>query len=211
MVRAVWTRFGMAVVLLTAMSCGGGNPAGPPSSSNTSTTPTPVAAATATPRPTAACTQGLCEAPTTNTNPPARIFVKVFQVLKPNGDVAPCGENDPAAPGGPAPFTFYGFAAIPVGYRVVLDATAFDAANKPTNADCDKNEHCINWRQEDGADLIGGYSEGHIFQPKFNAIGEGDFQIQAEMLNNGSRVRSPWFWLKFVERESQSPCGGPSR
>jgi hypothetical protein len=210
MVRDV-LRFGSLAVSLAFLSCGGGS-SGPTTPVDSPTTSSqPPAASTATPRPTPTlppCTQGLCEAPTTNTAPPTRIFVKVFQVLKPNGDPAPCSGDDPAAPGGPAPFTFYGFAAIPVGYRVVIDATAFDSNNKPTNSTCETDSHCINWRLEDGAELIENFSTGlNIFQPRFKVIGAGNYQIQAEMLNNGNRVRSTWFWLKFVDDPSSSPCG----
>jgi len=208
--RTFWRQLGSLALPLALFSCGGGggtgNPVAPPTSSVQ-----PPAASTATPVPTPTrppCTQGLCEDPTTNTAPPTRIFVKVFQVLKPNGDPAPCSGEDPSEPGGPAPFTLYGFAAIPVGYRVVIDATAFDNNNKATNSNCGTDERCINWRQEDGSELIDNFSTGsNIFQPRFRVTGAGDYQIQAEMLNNGNRVRSPWFWLRFVDNPAQSPCG----
>ena len=198
-----------AFVALAAAYCGG-SPAGPGGSGDP--TPTPTSAPTTAPRATPTpppCTQGLCEAPVTNTNPPSRIHVKVFLVFKPNGDVAPCGGEDPAAPGGPGPLTYYGFAPIPVGYRVAIDATPFDRDGKPTNGKCnDDPAGCINWRQEDGSELIADYTQGHIFQPKFRVAGAGDFQIQAEMRDDqNNRVRSPWFWLKFVDDPSQSPCG----
>jgi hypothetical protein len=208
--RGIGRSLALLALPLMLLSCGGGggstNPVAPPTTGSQ-----PPAASTATPVPTPTpppCTQGLCEAPTTNTAPPTRIFVKVFQVLKPNGDPAPCSGEDPSAPGGPAPFTIYGFAPIPVGYRVVIDATAFDSNNKATNSDCATNASCINWRQDAGSELIDNFTAGsNIFQPKFYVTGAGDYQLQAEMLNNGNRVRSPWFWLKFVDSPSQSPCG----
>ena len=201
-------RFALILLTASAAACGG-SPAGPDSGTPT---PTPTAAPTTAPVPTPTpipCTQGLCETPVTNTNSPARIHVKVFLVFKPDGEIAPCSGEDPAAPGGPAPFTVYGFAPIPVGYRVVLDATPFDRFDKPTNGKCTADPvSCINWRQEDGSDRIVDYSQGHIFQPKFRVAAAGDFQIQAEMRDDqNGRIRSPWFWMKFVDDPSQSPCG----
>jgi hypothetical protein len=198
---------GTAAFLST--SCGGGSPVEPVAVTPAPTaTATPAPATGPTPTPAPCVVAGTCEAPTTNTNPPTRVELRVFLVRKPDGDPAPCSEADPAAPGGPAPNTRYWFAPIPVGYRVTIDATAFDQFNKPTNHDCrDDNRGCLDWRLQDGQGLIEEFSSGHIFQPKFLVTGAGDFQIQAEMYNNGSRVRSPWMWLKFVADRSQSPCG----
>jgi hypothetical protein len=131
----------------------------------------------------------------------------MYQVRKPNGDAAPCLNEDPVASGAPAPNTRYWFAPVPVGYFVKLDATAFDQFNKPTNSDCsEENRGCITWRLEDGQELIDQFGYGHIFQPTFHITGAGDFQIQAEMYNNGSRVRSAWYWMKFVDNPALSPC-----
>ena len=206
-------RFALAVAVAVSVSCGG-SPAGP---ENGSPTPTPAATAvpTAGPTPTPApcVAAGTCEAPVTNTNPPTRIEIRMYQVRKPNGDAAPCQNEDPTAPGTPLgdANVRYWFAAIPVGYRVKLDATAFDRFNKPTNGSCtdangQENRSCINWRLGHGAHLIDEYSTGHIFQPTFRIIGEGDFQIQAEMIVNGDRVRSPWYWMNFVSNPAASPC-----
>jgi len=57
-----------------------------------------------------------------------------------------------------------------------------------------------------GEDLIDEYNTGHIFQPTFRIARAGDFQIQAEMYNDGSRVRSPWYWMSFVADPAESPC-----
>jgi hypothetical protein len=150
---------------------------------------------------------GKCEDPTTNTQPPVDIHIRMYLVRKPDGDAAPCLNEDPVAPGGPAPNTRYWFAPIPVGYRVKLDATAYDRFNKPTNSDCsEENRGCITWRFGDGENLIDDYNAGHIFQPTFRVIGAGDFQIQAEMYNNGNKVRSPWYWMSFVSNPAESPC-----
>ena len=203
-------RFVLLFVWPVLLSCGG-SPTTPPTENPPPGPPLTNPTAATTPRPTATpppCVQaGSCEAPTTNTNPPTRIEIRMYQVRKPNGDAAPCLNEDPVAPGGPAPNTRYWFAPVPVGYRVKLDATAFDQFNKPTNHDCsDDNKGCITWRFGEGEELIDEYGLGHIFQPTFRVAGAGDFQIQAEMYNNGSRVRSPWYWMSFVDNASESPC-----
>jgi len=137
----------------------------------------------------------------------------MYQVRKPDGDAAPCLNEDTVAPGSPLgePNVRYWFAPVPVGYRVKLDATAFDRFNKPTNSNClnadgSENRSCISWRLGFGEHLIDEYNTGHIFQPTFRIIGAGDFQIQAEMYNNGDRVRSPWYWMNFTDVASESPC-----
>jgi hypothetical protein len=198
-----------------SISCGG-SPSGPDGNGGPTTGPNPTtggnpAAPTATPRPCVA--DGTCEAPTTSTTRPTRIEIRMYQVRKPNGDAAPCLNEDPVAPGTPLgdANVRYWFASVPIGYRVKLDATAFDASNKPTNGQCtdaggNENRSCINWRLGHGEQLIDEYNTGHIFQPTFRVIGEGDFQIQAEMIYNGERIRSPWYWMNFTSNPSQSPC-----
>ena len=204
-------RYALVFAVAASFSCGGGSPTDPGTN-----TPPPVTGGGATPTPAARPTPNLCstcEAPVTNSNPPARIEIRMYQVRKPNGDAAPCLNEDAVAPGNPIgeANTRYWFAPIPVGYTLKLDATAFDRFNKPTNSDCikpngEENRACITWRFGHGEHLIDSYSLGHIFQPTFRVTGEGDFQIQAEMYDNGSRVRSPWYWMNFTADASQSPC-----
>jgi hypothetical protein len=197
----------VASLLVGSISCGGS----PSSPEDGTPTPRPAGAAAPTARPTATprpcVVDGTCEAATVNTNPPTEIRLRMYLVRKPNGDAAPCLNEEPVAPGQPAPNTRYWFAPIPVGYRVKLDATAFDRFGKPTNHDCsEENRGCITWRFGVGEELIDEYNTGHIFQPTFRIIRAGDFQIQAEMYNNGSRVRSPWWWMSFVDNPAESPC-----
>ena len=204
----------VGAMLVGSISCGG-SPSGP-DGDNANPTPRPVggvatAAPTATPKPCVIAGSG--EAETTNTNPPVRIHIRMYQVRKPNGDAAPCLNEDPVAPGNPLgdPNTRYWFAPVPIGYTVKVDATAFDRFDKPTNSDCtnergEENRACLTWRFGVGQDLIDGINMGHLFQPTFHVIGSGDFQIQAEMYNNGSRVRSPWYWMRFTDRPAESPC-----
>lgn len=202
-------RLTLAFAVVVSLSCGssptdpGGNTPPPAGAGGTS----PTAAPTATPKPCVAA--GTCEAEVTNTNPPTRIEIRMYQVRKPNGDAAPCLNEDPVAPGTPLgdANVRYWFAPVPVGYTVKLDATAFDRFNKPTNSNCsEENRGCINWRLGFGQQLIDNYSTGHIFQPTFKVIGEGDFQIQAEMMNGTDRVRSPWYWMNFTSNPAESPC-----
>jgi hypothetical protein len=81
-------------------------------------TPTPLPIATPTPAPTPTpCTQGLCEEPTTNTNKPVRLTLRIYSVVNPGGQwIQGVTEKD----------------AIPVSYTVTVDATAKDAANDDT-------------------------------------------------------------------------------
>jgi hypothetical protein len=200
----------VSALLVGSISCGG-SPSGPEETATPTPRPggstAPTAGPTATPNPCVAA--GSCEAPTTNTNPPTEIRMRMYLVRKPDGDAAPCLNEEPVATGHPLndPNTRYWFAPIPVGYRVKLDATAYDRFGKPTNHDCsEENRGCITWRFGVGEDLIDEYNTGHIFQPTFKIIGAGDFQIQAEMYNDGSRVRSPWYWMSFVVNPAESPC-----
>lgn len=80
--------------------------------------PTPLPAPTPAPEPTPTpCTAGLCEAPTTNTNPPVRLTLRLYFVTNDSGIFVPgFTEQD----------------EIPVGYRVTIDATAKDKENQDT-------------------------------------------------------------------------------
>jgi hypothetical protein len=98
---------------------GGGSPAAPPLPSPTpAPTPTPAPVATPTPEPTPTpCVYGLCEAPTTNTNPVARVNLHIFTVQDRNFELIPDWPlNKP----------------IPVGYTIKLDVTGKDEHGQET-------------------------------------------------------------------------------
>jgi hypothetical protein len=123
-------RLGVAAVLAVCSACGGaasplaatqaagllaaGTPTPAPSPSPA--TPAPVVAPTPTPTPTP-CTQGLCEEPTTNTNPPVRLTLRIYTVVNGAGQqISGITEES----------------AIPLGLTVTVDATAKDEGNKDT-------------------------------------------------------------------------------
>src|SRR4249920_1795142 len=86
---SVGRAFTLGLIVLAA-ACGGGNSS--PSTPSTPVptpkpTPTPDPNPTPTPDPSATpCTVGLCEAPTTNTEPVVRVILKFFQLFDRNGD-----------------------------------------------------------------------------------------------------------------------------
>lgn len=109
-----------ATLLLAATfaACGGSSPVTPTPSPTPIATPTPAPTPTPTPVPTPTpCTQGLCEEPVTNTNPPVRLTLRLYVVESPTGGFIP--QPNPGTP-------------IPVGYIARLDVTAKDVDNRET-------------------------------------------------------------------------------
>src|SRR5438034_10378394 len=105
-----------ALVVLPA--CGASTPAAPTPSPAAIATPAPVA--TPTPAPTPTPEEG--EPPVTNTNPAARLGMRIFVIENPDGSYT--GNVDPKQP-------------IPVGYTARLDVTAKDADNRETTGQSD--------------------------------------------------------------------------
>jgi hypothetical protein len=113
-------------LLLGLSACGGGGatPTAPatPTPTPIAVTPTPTPTPSATPDP--ACNVGLCEAPTTNTSPPVRVILRLYQLFDANGTwVLPT----------PDPVKQVVKEPIPVGYTIRLDLTAKDKDDQPTN------------------------------------------------------------------------------
>jgi hypothetical protein len=109
-------------VLLGALAvlpaCGASTPAAPTPSPAAIATPAPVA--TPTPAPTPTPEEG--EPPVTNTNPAARLGMRIFVIENPDGSYT--GNVDPKQP-------------IPVGYTARLDVTAKDVDNRETTGQSD--------------------------------------------------------------------------
>ena len=84
-----------------------------------------MAVTTPTPSPTVdPCSLGLCEPPTTNTAPPVRTILRLFQLFDAGGAwVLPT----------PDPFKQVVREPIPLGYTIRLDLTGRDKDDKPTN------------------------------------------------------------------------------
>jgi hypothetical protein len=111
----------LGATLLVAVSlaaCGGSSPVTPTPSPTPVATPTPAPTPTPTPVPTPTpCTQGLCEEPVTNTNPPVRLTLRLYTVESPSGGFT--AQPDPGTP-------------ITVGHIARLDVTAKDVDNRET-------------------------------------------------------------------------------
>src|SRR5258706_10992207 len=107
-----------ALVVLPA--CGASTPAAPTPSPVAIATPTPAPVATPTPAPTPTPEEG--EPPVTNTNPAARLGMRIFVIENPDGSYT--GNVDPKQP-------------IPVGYTARLDVTAKDVDNRETTGQSD--------------------------------------------------------------------------
>ena len=104
--------------VLLAAGCDGGAPGTPDRPAPLPTpVPTPVAAATPLPEPTPEpCTQGLCEEPVTNRNKAVRLTLRLYSVTDGQGNRVNLTVDDD----------------IPIGYILVIDATAKDAEGKET-------------------------------------------------------------------------------
>lgn len=128
MLRRLGLFAAVAVLAGSGLSCGGGGSPASPGPSNPTPTPAPAPTPTPTPAPAPSptaspCTQGLCEDPTTNRNPVARVILKLYQCFDRNNQPAFC----------PDPVKQVVNEPIPVGYRIRLDVTGRDADNKDTN------------------------------------------------------------------------------
>src|SRR5260221_11341348 len=111
--------------LVALPACGASTPAAPTPSPAAIATPTPAPVATPTPAPTPTPEEG--EPPVTNTNPAARLGVRVFVIENPDGSYT--GNVDPKQP-------------IPVGYTARLDVTAKDGDNRETTGQNDVQFFC---------------------------------------------------------------------
>lgn len=124
MIRRPLPGLTLALFALTLAACGGGS-SGPTTPVTPAPTPTPVPQPTPTPTPTPdpACTVGLCEAPTTNTNPVVRAQLRLYQLFDDNGTwVQPT----------PDPVKQVVKEPIPLGYTLRLDVVGRDADYKDT-------------------------------------------------------------------------------
>jgi hypothetical protein len=112
----------MMIGALSLLSgCGTSTPANPTPSPApvASPTPTPAPVATPTPAPSATppCPTDPCEQPVTNTNPAARVTMRIYVIEDPGGGYT--GNVNPSDD-------------IPVGYTARLDVTSKDVDNRET-------------------------------------------------------------------------------
>jgi hypothetical protein len=145
---------------MAAISCGGSSsPAEPvPVASPAPTpTPTPVADQPSHPPTPPPCTQGLCEPPVTNTNPPVRLTIRVYKVQDLEGQIVP----------GIPP-------SIPIGYTVTIDATPKDAGNKDT-----LGSGTVEFAFSD-MNLID-VGSNHGFQKKLKVLAPGLLEVKASL------------------------------
>jgi hypothetical protein len=118
--RKSWFVWLGALVVLPA--CGSSTPAAPTPAPAAIATPTPAPAATPTPAPTPTPMPEEGEPPVTNSNPAARLGMRIFVIENPDGTYT--GDVDPKQP-------------IPVGYTARLDVTAKDIDNRETTGQSD--------------------------------------------------------------------------
>lgn len=114
--------FLFAVAALSSLAaCGGGSSPAAPAPAPTPI-PTPVPTPTPTPAP-ALCFEGLCETPTTNTNPVVRAQLRLYQLFDDNGTwIQPT----------PDPVKQVVKEPIPLGYTLRLDVVGRDLDYKDT-------------------------------------------------------------------------------
>ena len=116
------TPFVLLGALVVLPACGASTPAAPTPSPVAIATPTPAPVATPTPAPTPTATPEEGEPPVTNSNPAARLGMRIFVIENPDGTYT--GDVDPKQP-------------IPVGYTARLDVTAKDTDNRETTGQSD--------------------------------------------------------------------------
>ena len=110
-------RSSCVLVTLLAAGCGGSTTPAAPVLPTQTATPTPAPAATPVPTPTPdVCTQGLCEEPVSNRNKAVRLTLRLYSVTDGQGNLVSLTVDDD----------------IPIGYILVIDATAKDADGKDT-------------------------------------------------------------------------------
>ena len=170
------------LAVVTAVGCSSTNSTGPdpvvgaqgsPSPAPTPTpTPTPAPNLQPSPSPSPACDRGLCEAPVTNTNPPVRLTIKLYAAV--DGD----GRQVATPPGN----------AIPLSYRITLDAVGKDAHGYETNGGGKVNYHF----SDPGLLNVSGT---HPFQVMVQATAPGAVTAWAEL----DGVRSNDLNLVFIE------------
>jgi hypothetical protein len=170
---------GLMALVLSA--CGGDSPAAPsptPAPTPVSTpAPTPVPTPTPTPSPSpTACPYGLCEAPTTNTNPVSYVVLRLYTVQDQYYTWIP---NWPAHQN------------IPVGYHIKLDVTGKDSENHDTLGDKGVN---ITFTYNDPGMVV--ESDNHPWQRKLDVKKAGYFTATV----NFDGVQSNVLELNFVDQ-----------
>jgi hypothetical protein len=164
------------VVAVLAGACGGESPATPVLPPTPAATQTPAPVATPVPEPTPTpCPYGLCETPTTNTNPVVKANLKLFTVQDRDYELIP---DWPA--GKP----------IPVGYHLKIDITGKDADGNETLGNQGVN---IDFHYNDPGMVEEGGT--HPWQRKLLVKEAGVFQAWAIY----DDVRSNTLELRFVK------------
>ena len=163
MTRRLMAGGGLVLGCAIVVSCGGSSP---------STTPNPVLSPTATPAPPTAtspspsptpdpCTVGLCEPPTTNTAPPDRVLLKLYQLFDEKGQWAlPT----------PDPFKQKVKEPIPVGFTIRFDVTGKDADGNPTNG-----KEQVDWIYSDATMIADSIQSS--FQRKVKVLKPGKWEL----------------------------------
>ena len=159
-------------VLLVVAGCGGSAPTAPvvPTPAPTPA-PTPTPAATPVPEPTPEpCTEGLCEEPTSNRNKAVRLTLRLYTVTDGVGNRVNLTVDDD----------------IPLGYILVIDATAKDAEGKET-----LGKNLIQWHFANASlAKIGGH---HSHQRRVIPKSPGNMFVTATL----DGATSNELWLRF--------------
>jgi hypothetical protein len=148
----------LAVALALLGACGGGSEAPTPAAPVVPTpapTPEPTPVPTPAPEPSPSCPDP-CEAPVSNDNPAARLSIRLYILTDKQGQLI--GDYDPQA--------------IPVGWRLTLDATAKDSEGKETNG-----RKVVRWFVDDENIVqLGG---SHLHQLKVTPRAPGRIEVYA--------------------------------
>jgi hypothetical protein len=119
-------------------------------------TPTPAPEPTPTPLPAPPACPEPCEEPVTNDSPAARLNIRLYILTDEHGELV----------------RGYDTEAIPVGWRLTLDATAKDSQGRETNG-----EKVVRWFVDnDGIVQVGG---SHLHQLKVTPRAPGRIEVSA--------------------------------
>ncbi len=178
-------RWTVAASLLVVTGCGAGGAAAPSAVTTTTTTlaaapqpspspsPSPTPVPIPSPSPSPACTQGLCETPVVNQNPPVRLTIRLYSVV----------DLDQRQR-----FDFSIDDEFPVGWQLTLDAVAKDEFGKETNG-----QGGVDFRfSSDELAKVGG---SNPFQRRLLVKKPGVLEVYARM----EKVTSNTLSLKFVD------------
>jgi hypothetical protein len=156
MSHRTWITTVVALALAATCACGGGGGPAAPVAPPPTALPAPTPAPTPNPEPSPSSCPEPCEPTVTNDMPAAKLTIRLYILTDEHGQLV--GDYDPQA--------------IPVGWRLTLDATAKDAQGQETNG-----QKVVRWIIDNsGIVQLGG---SHLHQLKVTPRAPGPIEVYA--------------------------------